>query len=47
MRGQGELVSDSDGWYHHVIHDEIEPLLREYWFDNEKAVAECLDILRG
>ncbi len=40
-------VGNSEDWYRSVICDEIEPLLREYWFDNEKAVGECLAMLQG
>ena len=32
-------------WYEHVIQMEIEPLIREYWFDNEQKVASLLEDL--
>ena len=31
-----------DAWYHSVIVSEIEPLLREYWFDDPDRVAETV-----
>jgi MoxR-like ATPase len=29
-----------DDWYRRVIHDEIAPLLKEYWFDKPKVAAD-------
>jgi hypothetical protein len=29
-------------WYHSVVMSEIEPLLREYWFDDPDRVAEIV-----
>ena len=29
-----------ESWYRMVIKSEIEPLLREYWFDDPKRVAD-------
>lgn len=40
-------VSDAKKWYRAVIHDEIEPLLTEYWFDDVKRVEHCLAILEA
>jgi hypothetical protein len=31
-----------DAWYRSVIISEIEPLLREYWFDDPNRVAEAV-----
>ena len=31
-----------DDWYRRVIKGEIEPLLQEYWFDNQAKVAEMV-----
>jgi len=32
-------------WYEAVIRAEIEPLLREYWFDQPQRVAEAVERL--
>lgn len=40
-------VTDSAAWYDTVVSEEIVPLLREYWFDNEAKVEECSKILAG
>jgi MoxR-like ATPase len=40
-------VEQPESWYDAVVSDELEPLLREYWFDDEPRVVECLDILRA
>src|SRR4030095_17005907 len=29
-----------EDWYRLIIHTEIGPLLREYWFDNPRKAAE-------
>lgn len=35
------------GWYQSIIHAEIAPLLREYWFDNlDKAEDRISDLLK-
>lgn len=34
-------VADSDAWYESIVHQELLPLLTEYWFDNPKKVKEC------
>jgi len=36
-----------EGFYHRIIENEIEPLLREYWFDDNDKVEECIRILKG
>lgn len=35
----GGAVVD-DGWYKRIVRTEIDPLLREYWFDDVERVAE-------
>jgi 5-methylcytosine-specific restriction protein B len=35
-----------EDWYQSILSQEIEPLLREYWFDNYEKVQELLDNLR-
>jgi MoxR-like ATPase len=39
-------VENSNSWYNAIVSDELEPLLREYWFDDEERVSDCLAILR-
>jgi len=34
------LVTDSREWYEDIIHNEIAPLLREYWFDKRPDDVE-------
>jgi hypothetical protein len=34
-----------DSWYERVIRQEIEPLLKEYWFDQRARVREQVDLL--
>lgn len=41
-----EEVEDDDKWYSHIIKAEIEPLLREYWFDDQGKAGELLEQLR-
>ena len=37
---------DSGGsWYRRIVDYEIAPLLREYWFDDEKKATEIIDNL--
>lgn len=38
--------SADEQWYRNVIDTEIEPLLREYWFDRPKHVDELVENLR-
>lgn len=40
-------VDDSQRWYESVVREELEPLLAEYWFDDERRVERCVAILRG
>ncbi|WP_100398860.1 AAA family ATPase [Bacillus sp. FJAT-44742] len=35
-------VSDEQTWYERVIRLEIEPLLKEYWFDQEEKVHDLI-----
>jgi 5-methylcytosine-specific restriction enzyme B len=39
-------ITNEEKWFIWVIRLEIEPLLREYWFDNEDKVSELLGKLR-
>jgi hypothetical protein len=32
-------------WYHDVVKSEIEPLLKEYWFDDSKRVSDQINAL--
>jgi len=34
-----------ENWYRTIIKSEIEPLLKEYWFDNPERVDEYIDYL--
>ncbi|CAM3996975.1 AAA family ATPase [Cohnella lubricantis] len=36
-------VGDEEAWYKGVLKLEIEPLLREYWFDNEDKVRNLIE----
>ena len=38
--------SPDDNWYSNVVETQIEPLLREYWFDHPKEAGKLLDKLR-
>jgi hypothetical protein len=38
-------VADDEAWYRAVVEDEIRPLLKEYWFDDEEQVRKCLLLL--
>lgn len=39
---------DNDNWYEEIIRYEIDPLLREYWFDEEEKADNYIeDLLRG
>lgn len=38
-------INDEQTWYERIIRLEIEPLLREYWFDQEEKVNELLERL--
>jgi 5-methylcytosine-specific restriction protein B len=37
----------SDQWYHDVIKYEIEPLIKEYWFDDEEKAKNYVEGLLG
>ncbi|WP_419941202.1 AAA family ATPase [Candidatus Palauibacter sp.] len=43
--GEGEETSDT--WYEHVVDTQIEPLLREYWFDSPTDVEATVARLKG
>ena len=32
-----------EGWYEDIVKTQIEPLLREYWFDRPKEAQRLLD----
>ncbi|KRE50672.1 AAA family ATPase [Paenibacillus sp. Soil724D2] len=36
-------VQDEETWYKHILKMEVEPLLREYWFDDEDKVRGLLE----
>jgi 5-methylcytosine-specific restriction protein B len=38
-------LDDQDHWYQTIIKTEIEPLLREYWFDDESRVNTLVNSL--
>ncbi|GAA0089501.1 AAA family ATPase [Clostridium perfringens] len=39
---------EDDSWYEEIIKYEIDPLLREYWFDEEEKAESYIDyLLRG
>ena len=35
----------SEKWYEDIIRYEIEPLLNEYWYDDEDKAKECIEML--
>lgn len=39
--------STDENWYQSVIEYEINPLIEEYWFDNEEKAQEHMDYLLG
>jgi hypothetical protein len=41
-----EKIEDEEQWYRRIIKMEIEPLLREYWFDQEDKVVELINELQ-
>lgn len=43
---QVEKIEDEEQWYRRIIKMEIEPLLREYWFDQEDKVVELINELQ-
>jgi len=40
-----DMINPNDGWYNRVIQFEIEPLLKEYWFDNLERAKNEVDSL--
>ena len=41
-----DVNSPDDQWYRNVVETQIEPLLREYWFDHPEEADKQLDKLR-
>ena len=42
----GDEDSPDERWFRTIIETQIEPLLREYWFDRPETVDELLEALR-
>ena len=42
----GNEDSPDERWFRMIVETQIEPLLREYWFDRPETVAELLETLR-
>ena len=42
----GDEGSLDEPWFRMIVETQIEPLLREYWFDRPETVAELLETLR-
>ncbi|NIE63142.1 AAA family ATPase [Burkholderia sp. Ax-1719] len=42
---QGELPGDVKAWFSEIVRSELEPLLREYWYDNPSKVKEATEEL--
>ena len=42
----GDEDSPDERWFRTIVETQIEPLLREYWFDRPETVAELLETLR-
>ena len=40
------LGGDEDAWFSFVVQHEIEPLLREYWFDDLSSAEQQSELLR-
>ena len=38
--------SPDERWFRTIVDTQIEPLLREYWFDRPETVDELLETLR-
>ena len=41
----GDGDTPSEDWYKHIVHTQIAPLLREYWFDSAEDVNKQVDRL--
>ena len=41
-----DVNSPDDNWYNNIVETQIEPLLREYWFDRPEEADKLLDKLR-
>jgi len=35
-----------ENWYNQVVEYEVEPLIKEYWFDSSDKVNSALDALK-
>ena len=42
----GDTDPVDERWYEAVVHTKIAPLLREYWFDRPRRLAETRDRLK-
>ena len=40
-----DMINPNDEWYNRVIQFEIEPLLKEYWFDNLERAENVIENL--
>lgn len=40
-------IDEPTAWYETVVREELEPLLAEYWFDDEERVERCRRLLLG
>jgi 5-methylcytosine-specific restriction enzyme B len=41
-----EKIDEEEKWFNRVVKLEIEPLLREYWFDDDDKVSDLIARLR-
>lgn len=41
-----DKIDDEEKWFKRIVKLEIEPLLREYWFDNDDKVSDLIARLR-
>ena len=40
-----DIVDNNEAWYRQIIKYEIEPLLKEYWFDDIERAEQEVDNL--
>ncbi len=40
-------TTDTEGWLENIIEHDIEPMLREYWFDDKDKYNTQINLLRG
>ena len=38
-------IDHDESWYRTIVKTEIEPLLREYWFDDQDRVKKHIEFL--